>query len=71
MRKLFIALGVYVAVAVGSSSVAWADYKDGVAAYQRGDYATALKEWKPLAEQGNVEAQVLTASGHRPSRPWQ
>ncbi len=28
-----------------------------MAAYQRGDYATALREWRPLAEQGNTEAQ--------------
>lgn len=29
----------------------------GFAAAERGDYAAALKEWKPLAEQGNVYAQ--------------
>ena len=26
-------------------------------AAKRGDYATALREWKPLAEQGNADAQ--------------
>ena len=26
-------------------------------AYERGDYATALREWKPLAKQGNASAQ--------------
>ncbi len=36
---------------------AWADFSDGVAAYDRGDYATAFSEWKPLAEQGNAGAQ--------------
>ncbi len=30
---------------------AWADFQAGVDAYQRGDYATALREWQPLAEQ--------------------
>ena len=29
-----------------------ADFQKGVDAYQSGDYATALKEWEPLAEQG-------------------
>ena len=29
----------------------------GWAAYERGDYATALREWRPLAEQGNADAQ--------------
>lgn len=27
--------------------------------YNRGDYATALREWRPLAEQGNPGAQVF------------
>ena len=36
---------------------AWADYLDGVDAYNRGDYATALDEWRPLAEQGDAPAQ--------------
>ena len=29
----------------------------GVAAYKWGAYATALREWRPLAEQGNAKAQ--------------
>ena len=28
-----------------------------MAAYHRGDYATALREWRPLAEQGSAIAQ--------------
>ena len=36
---------------------AWAGFDEGVAAYKRGDYATALREWHPLAEQGNAGAQ--------------
>ncbi len=57
MRNLLIALGVCVAVTVGSLSVAWADFEDGVAAYQRGDYATAVKEFRAVAEQGDTDAQ--------------
>ena len=34
-----------------------AGVQTGVDAYQRGDYATALREWKPLAEQGQINAQ--------------
>ncbi len=30
---------------------------DGLAAYQRGDYAAALNFWKPLAEKGDAAAQ--------------
>ena len=32
------------------------DYQKGYDAYQAGDDATALKEWRPLAEQGNIDA---------------
>ena len=39
------------------SSSVFADYKAGYDAYHAGDYATALKEWKPLAEQGDAYAQ--------------
>ncbi len=36
---------------------AQAGFKEGRAAYMRGDYATALREWRPLAEQGDLKAQ--------------
>ncbi|MGF1623315.1 MAG: hypothetical protein ACFCVH_00415 [Alphaproteobacteria bacterium] len=36
---------------------ALADFEDGVAAYEAGDYATALEQWRPLAEAGDPEAQ--------------
>ncbi len=32
-------------------------FEDGHAAYTRGDYATALRLWSPLAAQGYAEAQ--------------
>lgn len=34
-----------------------ADFQAGLDAYNKGDYATALKEWQPLAEQGDANAQ--------------
>ena len=34
-----------------------ADYQKGLDAYKSGDYATALREFRPLAEQGNAGAQ--------------
>ena len=36
---------------------AWADFETGMDAYQRGNYVTALSEWRPLAEQGDPSAQ--------------
>lgn len=38
-----------------------ADIADGLAAYDAGDYATAVEEWRPLAEAGDTEAQVALA----------
>ncbi|MDP2738149.1 MAG: tetratricopeptide repeat protein [Pseudorhodobacter sp.] len=35
------------------------DFEAGKAAYEAGDYATALREWRPLAEQGDAAAQAL------------
>ena len=41
--------------------------EDAAAAYQRGNYATALRLWRPLAEQGDAEAQsnlgLMSAEG--------
>ena len=33
------------------------DFQKGLTAYESGDYATALREFEPLAEQGNAAAQ--------------
>src|SRR5271166_2226498 len=32
--------------------------EEGDAAYQSGDYAAAMSYWRPLAEQGNAQAQA-------------
>jgi TPR repeat protein len=37
---------------------AWAGFDEGWDAYERGDYATALEEWLPVAEQGHAETQT-------------
>ena len=57
MRKLLIAMGVFVAVTIGSLSVVDADFQDGTIALNLGDYATALKGLRVLAEQGHATAQ--------------
>jgi hypothetical protein len=45
-----LALGMFGSVVAGP-------FEDGEAAFQSGDYATALKDWLPLANQGNAAAQ--------------
>jgi hypothetical protein len=53
MRNLTTTLCLTVALLFGCTGVCKsADFQKGVAAYQSGDYATALREWTPLAEQG-------------------
>ena len=54
MKKLTIALAFLMTL---SSPVVAQDFQKGWAASQAGDFATALKEWKPLAEQGHDNAQ--------------
>ncbi len=44
---------------LGLTAPAWAGWDEGVAAYQRGDYATAIRELRPLAEQGDANAQLF------------
>ena len=45
-----------VVVLSGLAAPTWAGY-EGLAAYQQGDYATAVREWRPLAEKGDAGAQ--------------
>ncbi|MEW6690884.1 MAG: tetratricopeptide repeat protein [Pseudomonadota bacterium] len=44
-------------LALGAALPALADFQDGVRAAQAGDYATALREWQPLAGGGHRDAQ--------------
>ena len=40
-------------------AVSWVGkHEEGYIAFQKGDYATALQKWRPLAEEGNAEAQL-------------
>ena len=48
---------VFVSLVVCLATPAWAEYKAGMDAYYRGDYATAMREWSPLAKLGLAAAQ--------------
>lgn len=37
-------------------------YERGQSAYNKGDYPTAVREWRPLAKQGNADAQFFLGS---------
>ena len=63
MRKLTAILCLTLAVLLGSAGVSEsADLQKGWDAYKNKDYATALREWEPLAEQGNAVAQYNLGS---------
>ena len=56
MRALRGVIVLVLALALPAHVLA-ADLQAGLDAYERGDYAAALNEWRPLAEQGDVLAQ--------------
>jgi|CXWL01.1.fsa_nt_gi TPR repeat protein len=49
-------------------SPAWADFQAGMDANNREDYSAALREWRPLAEQGDALAQYNLGVLYRKGR---
>ena len=56
MNRLLILPVLLLTLLVGTPAFS-ADFQKGVTAYKSGDYATALREFTPLAEQGYASAQ--------------
>ena len=56
MKKSLLAQFLLLVLLVSPMSFG-ADFQKGVTAAENGDYATALREWMPLAEQGYASAQ--------------
>src|SRR3979411_1343357 len=54
MRRLFCFLSLSLTTISISSA---ADFATGLNAYQKGDFVTAAKEWRPIAEQGDPAVQ--------------
>ncbi len=44
---------------VSLAAPAWAGWDEGLAAYTRGDYATARRECRVLAEKGHSDSQAI------------
>ena len=60
MKTLLTTFYLTIAVLLGSAGLSWsADFQKGLTAAQSGDFATALREWEPLAEQGDASAQSI------------
>ncbi len=60
MKRLFLSALLSVLL-VGTAS---ADFDAGLAAYEEGDYAAALREWRPLADEGDLDAQFYLGEMH-------
>ena len=59
-KSLAITLFFSVSLLITGAGSSWgADLSKGLAAYDRGDYATAVRELEPLAIRGNAEAQYV------------
>jgi TPR repeat protein len=67
LRHAASALALGVGICSAPLNDADAGFEEGVAAYESGDYALALREWEPLAAAGDARAQfnlgVLYAQG--------
>ena len=53
MKRIFVTVFLFTVLA----TPARASFEQAEAAYDRNDYAAALGEWRPLAEQGFASAQ--------------
>ena len=58
MKNLHVLLMVSLLTCAGGVAIAQ-DLDAGLKAAQAGDFQTALKEWKPLADQGHADAQAF------------
>ena len=58
MKVIAIAAAIIGALVMLVQPVVAQDFQKGLEAVERGDYATALREFKALAEQGTAGAQI-------------
>lgn len=72
MKKIFLQL---LLISLLVAEPGFAGYAEGMASYKKDDYASALREFKPLAEQGDSHAQAtlgfMYANGHGVPQDYQ
>jgi hypothetical protein len=59
MKRLLTILCIPAVLLLGAAEASGADLQKGVEAYEAGDYAAALREFRPLAEQGHAHSQFV------------
>lgn len=63
-----VVAGTIAMCVAGASAAALADVKSGVDAWQQGDYARAVAEWRPLAAAGDSDAQFNLGQAYKLGR---
>ena len=58
-KRLLPSLGGMALLLWLSAVSGWAGFEEGIQAYKHRDYATAAREWLPLAQQGDARAQFF------------
>jgi len=64
MNKILLSLSLVLGFGLMLASPVWADFQAGLDAYERGDYETALAEFRALADQGDASAQYNLGVGY-------
>jgi len=59
MKRLGVLSSVIISVLMLARCALAQDFDKGLEAYNAGEYATAVQEWRPLAERGDARAQTL------------
>lgn len=62
--KFLFSIGIIVLVGIASPYPAYAGRAEAQNAFNRGDYAEAVRQFRPLAEQGDAEAQANLGSAY-------
>jgi TPR repeat protein len=66
MKKQMMMGGLVLAAQIlGIAGAIAGPWEDGMASYNRGDYAPAIRLFRPLAEQGNAKAQSVLGVMYR------
>ena len=57
LRLIMMMMMMMMSLTLAEAADAGRPFEDGLAAFARQDYATALRLWRPLADQGDARAQ--------------
>ncbi len=55
LKRIFSTIALTTALTLGGQAALAQDFDKSLTFYNNGDYATELKQWRPLAEQADVE----------------